>query len=710
MFKIKNYLTLFILLIIAFFVLYFNSFKVISTNIESILPNSEKKELLKKFNEFQISKKLFLYVDKLDTNSLLKIKKLEKELLSISSLSLDGYKKNQTLENYQNEFKFYLLDVNKNKIENLNIKQELQNLKNNLLNSQFLYTIDKYDPLELFKKDDQLQKFFIKNGHLAIEDKGYISIFSIDKNVNNFDKYEEFYKKVSALIENDDDVKVFSSIFYFVENSQIIKNDVNKIIYISTVLLIILYILILRNIKLLFNTLITLGSSILIALFISSLIFDEISIFVLVFGISISSIAIDYMFHHYVHKEYENGFIFDKDVFLGMFTTVGSFFIISFIEFDLIKQLCYFTIISLLFSYIQFAFLYPIIGFKYTQTKFFRFKKLTIIPTYFIIFLSIIFIIFSIYKFNFDSNLKNLDVENKKLDTLFNFFSQSLTSNQTVTYLIKANSIDELISNSKEIKTLIKDANAPLASLINQKEFLEKTNFLEKIKLQDIKYTLENEAENIGFKKSFFEYSYLIKEKIPIYSLEYLQSLGFEILKFNDYYISYINIPKDQNNLAKNFSFIENLNIKYMFENKLLEIENSLFVYGFITILFIISVILLTYKKNILVYFCFILFPFASILSISLFTSINILHIFMLFIILSISIDYGIYISSYKKDLNTDKAIIYSILTTFAGFGVLIFSNINALFSIGIASTVGILGILFLLIFLKGSLNETKNS
>ena len=82
----------------------------------------------------------------------------------------------------------------------------------------------------------------------------------------------------------------------------------------------------------------------------------------------------------------------------------------------------------------------------------------------------------------------------------------------------------------------------------------------------------------------------------------------------------------------------------------------------------------------------------------------------MLFIILSISIDYGIYISSYKKDLNTDKAIIYSILTTFAGFGVLIFSNINALFSIGIASTVGILGILFLLIFLKGSLNETKNS
>ncbi|WP_157352860.1 hypothetical protein, partial [Aliarcobacter butzleri] len=220
MFKIKNYLTLFILLIIAFFVLYFNSFKVISTNIESILPNSEKKELLKKFNEFQISKKLFLYVDKLDTNSLLKIKKLEKELLSISSLSLDGYKKNQTLENYQNEFKFYLLDVNKNKIENLNIKQELQNLKNNLLNSQFLYTIDKYDPLELFKKDDQLQKIFIKNGHLAIEDKGYISIFSIDKNVNNFDKYEEFYKKVSALIENDNDVKVFSLIFYFVENSQ----------------------------------------------------------------------------------------------------------------------------------------------------------------------------------------------------------------------------------------------------------------------------------------------------------------------------------------------------------------------------------------------------------------------------------------------------------------------------------------------------------
>ena len=90
-------------------------------------------------------------------------------------------------------------------------------------------------------------------------------------------------------------------------------------------------------------------------------------------------------------------------------------------------------------------------------------------------------------------------------------------------------------------------------------------------------------------------------------------------------------------------------------------------------------------------------------------TRLNILHIFILFIILSISIDYGIYISSYKTDKNTNKAIFYSILTTFAGFGVLIFSSINALFSIGISATVGVLSILFLLIFLKKEKSASNN-
>lgn len=138
-----------------------------------------------------------------------------------------------------------------------------------------------------------------------------------------------------------------------------------------------------------------------------------------------------------------------------------------------------------------------------------------------------------------------------------------------------------------------------------------------------------------------------------------------------------------------------------MFEDELIKIEKELIFYGALSIFFIISIISISYRKNILIYLSFLFFPFSMILSLTLFIELNILHIFILFIILSISIDYGIYISSYKKDKNTNKAIFYSILTTFAGFGVLIFSSINALFSIGISATIGVLSILFLLIFLK---------
>jgi predicted exporter len=80
----------------------------------------------------------------------------------------------------------------------------------------------------------------------------------------------------------------------------------------------------------------------------------------------------------------------------------------------------------------------------------------------------------------------------------------------------------------------------------------------------------------------------------------------------------------------------------------------------------------------------------------------------MLFIILSISIDYGIlWVQTISQDAH--RGILYSLLSTFAGFGVLIFSDINALFSLGIVSTTGILAITFLLIILKRQKNDSKS-
>ena len=76
----------------------------------------------------------------------------------------------------------------------------------------------------------------------------------------------------------------------------------------------------------------------------------------------------------------------------------------------------------------------------------------------------------------------------------------------------------------------------------------------------------------------------------------------------------------------------------------------------------------------------------------------TIIHIFMLFILISFGVDYGIYMrhaNSLEKE--TISAIVASLISAFAGFGVLVFSDIGALHTMGLVSCIGIGAILVLL-------------
>ncbi len=695
MFKIKNYTVLFIFLTLVSLVVYFNAYAKISTSLESVLIDGDKKELLKKFNEFSFSKKLMVFTDNLN-----EINRVDKALLENKNIRLYSADNNK-MQEYQKEYALFIDDVY---IDNIDVNGSLLEIKNNLLGAEFFYFVDRADPLSIIKKNTLDNHFVYENAHLAIKDIGYISIFEIDGRVNSLDEYEKLYDFIDAI---DSDAKIFSPIFYFVENSRAIKSDVNRIVLISTLLLILLYIVIIRDIKILLNALLTLGSSMLFALLISSFIFDEISIFVVVFGISVSSVAIDYMFHHYVHGEYSHSSGFNKDVFFGMLTTVSAFFILSNVSYDLIKQFSYFTIFTLSFSYIIFAFLFKYIGFEYRDDGLIKIKTLNLLPPKYLFLTSLVIIIFLFLNFKFDTNIKNLDVENIKLDELKEFFVKNLSQEESVAFLIKSNSIDGLIESAKKLKDIEVASN--FQKLVSDSEIEKRVEELKNIGIDTIKQEIKISSKELGFRDDYFSLAYDYDKKAPIYSIEYLNELGFEIIGLNGEYISYIVVPKNKLDDIKRFSFLEDMRVETIFYDSLDDVKNSLIIYGFLCVLFIVSIVFISYKKSLFIYLAFIFFPFSMILSINLFASLNILHIFILFIILSISIDYGIYIGSKKQNKNTNKAVVYSILTTFAGFGVLIFSNINALFSIGLASSVGVLSILFLLIFLKRREFESSN-
>ncbi len=679
----------------------------ISTSLLSTIPESKNKELIKNFEETKNSKILMLAVKGFDKDSLNKIKEIETKFEKIQYLELKKETKNSALQKHLEKYQPFLQELNKDKIESLNIKENLASLYKELTSSFIPIFINKSDPFNLYIKPiSSNQTIKIKNSHLILEDFGYLSYFNIQS--NDLDSYISIYKEVNLILKNYENVVAFSPIFYFVENSIAIKSEANNIISLALIILLALYILILKNINLLINSLVSLATSLMIAITLLTNIYSEVSIFVIVFGICISTIAIDYMFHHYLHNYYEEKLDINKEVFFGFITTISAFIIFSFTDFILIKQLSIFAIISLSISYLHFSFLYPRIKFNKKETFWIKteFSLGKINKNHLLIF-SLLIILLSSFFVKFDLNLRNLDYENIPLKNKEHFFMDRLSSKKSnINIMIEAKSINELIQRAKKIKDISKFAFIPLSSLVDIKSFEQEKNRLSF--LEEFNGLINQEALKIGFRKEYFSSAYNINLEKPIYSLEKIKKYGIEVFKFDGKYITYALVDKNSFQQMSNIPYIKSLSIKELFENTMIDLIDELVILGVLALAIIILLIMIIAKEEKIQAFVFLTFPFAMFLLYGMFYGLNILHIFMMFIILSLSIDYAIY-SSKSVGLNTKKAIIYSLLSTFAGFGVLIFTKTNSLFSIGIIATIGILSITILLIFLKEK-NEYRNS
>lgn len=683
--KLSNFL-IFSIVLLALFLS--NSYTNISNSILSILPDSQNKQILQAYTKYSDSKTLFVSFENLPKQE---IKNLEKELLEIKGLHKENSLDKKALLEYQEKYQLFLKNIDEKRLEDIDVKEELIKIQNSLLNSFFPVLINKQDPLKLFEKTKQEK--INKN----------IRVYTFDKTINSLAKYKEVYSKIKSIEKKYKEVKTFSTIFYFVENSQAIKADVNKIIIFAFLILLTLYIFILRNIPLLLNTLTTLATSAIISILVVTSIFSEVSIFVLVFGLSISTVAIDYMFHHYMHGHYLKKKAFNKEVFFGFLTTIIAFIAISFISFTLITQIAIFTIISLTVSYLHFSFLYPKIGFTLKENKKTNSFKFKINKLYILLF-SLLAIIYSLSNISFDTNLRNLDYQNKNLDSLNSYFQKELKQENKVALLIESTSTNDLIKKYQRVKQNLPSLNSSLDLIITKKQYEKTKELLNSERFKELKKELELQASNLGFKKEYFKETYSLKE-LPNYSFEKLKELKINYFEYKEKNYVFLALDIKDYEKIKTLEFIKPLSMKFLFEDSLNEVKENILILGTIALILIILMLIFITKKKFLFALSFLLFPLALILLYSNFVAFNILHLFMMFIILAISIDYAIY-SSKSLDINTKKAILFSLLSTFAGFGVLIFSKINSLYSIGIVATIGVLAIAFLLIFLKRSSNE----
>ena len=658
--------------------------------------------MLQNFNKTQNSKILLLSIKGFDEKALHMMQSIEDQLKTLPMVSVRKFQDSDWLHKHREAYKFSIYPLNHEKLSQIDIQKELHTIHDEMINSFFPVHIDKRDPFSLLKYPEK-KKLKLKNGHLTLGEYGYLSYFELKS--KSLDEHQEVYDQIHEIVADDTDIKVFSPVFYYVENSNAIRSDVTKIIWIAMGILLLLYVFILRDIPLLLNTVMTLGTSAMLSIILITQLYGEVSIFVFVFGVSISSIAIDYMFHHYLHGHYAHKKVFNKEVFFGFITTVSAFFILSFTSSLLIKQIAVFSMISLSVSYIHFAFIYPHIGFKEFRSKMTVIHKgIEFIKPKILLLTSIGMIVLSSLWIHFDFNLKNLDYDNKSLKHTEAFFSKNFENKRSISFAIRAKTIDALITNAQKLQEDIPSVQLKISSLVSKASYQK--NQTQLVALEPLRATLKFEAAKLGFKEGYFDNAYEGNKKMISYTMEELIHNGFEILKINDTYLTHGRIDEVMYPTLLKYHFTESLSLKERFEDSMEHSMETLLELGIIALLVIMFLIYLITGKEIGYSLLFIFFPISVLTLYAYVTAVNILHIFMMFVILAIGIDYAIYLAK-KSDALTKEAIAYSLISTFAGFGVLIFSQINALFSLGIIATIGILSVVFLLLFVKGTHNES---
>lgn len=468
--------------------------------------------------------------------------------------------------------------------------------------------------------------------------KDGIYIIDIEKNAKMQDFYDNFKSHIDSAKKDDgkfSDLKYFSSEILMIENSKAIFDDVNLIMVTSIVFLIVLYIFILRIPFLSLNTLITIISANLLGITVVTMVYDNVNIMSLNFGVAIGNLAIDYMLHHHFFRLYMHHFKFNKSVFYGFITTFAGFFICLFMPFPLLSQLSLYAMVCLIVSYLSFGFLYQEIRFKkpifYKNIRRLRKPK---INNRFIILTSIIILAVCLPNLKLDYNLEKLDYENKQRLADRDFFIKELGQDSTI--LLYADSKEELQNNIYKI------------------------------------------AGNITLKSN---------------------PQTAKILQKDDKFYTKLNIDSNDLESIKDLDFVDTRSIKELSDEITSGIYKPMIIVLSIVIIIMVAIVFAVTRS--LVSFSYTIAPL-SIISLYFLTSeVNIMHLFSLLIIVVSSVDYGIYVEKEGENIKTLHAIIFSSITTIAGFGFLSFSNILALRSFGLTIAIGLIVILVLLLFQK---------
>lgn len=698
MMKYSNYFILFILLSIGVLL---KDHIHLSTNLLSLFVSEDAIEKLEIADELGYSKELLVVVKGLDKESKNKVLEISKKLQTLDGIVMvqSSIVPSEEIQNYYKKYYPILSSFNDENQTSKTVKEALQKLYDSQFTNMFYTAIDKNDPLKLFTLQNKNGiKVSHKGEFITLGDYGYIIRASTNISASQMSQAKVLYKEIHSILDSYEDVASFAPFYYTVENSTKIKDDVQSILLLSTIILLTIYYLLLKNIKLLSHTLIALFSSMVFATLVTTLLFKDFNVLSLAFGMSLSAVSIDYLLHYYFHNFYNKSKKIDKNVLYGYLTTVTTFSIFSFIPIPIISQISFFAVLSLSFAYLLFTFVFPKLAIDayVERQKVEKSKKR--IPAYVFFILSIVFFIYSAINITLNSNIRDLDYKNEKLLNLEKLFA---THNKTKStpILVQAQSKNDLIDNLHLLHEKLPDTFSLASFVLSESKCLDKKALLKNYDFKRLNKLVNEEANSIGFKDGYFANSYSFTNDLPscvIDNFEIFKTYSLSAIKAKEIYytMALVNDVAE----AKKLSFVSSISAKDMFLKLANQMYKDLLVYASIVVLAIFLLLYMSVRRNFLYALNYIIFPISLTLVILVsLGEVNLMHIFSLIILIAIGIDYGIYMSNTNKPNNTMLAIKYSILSTFGAFGVLVFSTITALSSIGIVISIGVSAIFILI-------------
>ncbi len=687
-----KYLNVVIFLVLSCLYLLNSSQIKFSTNFLEIFFSKESVKLFNVAKKLGLSDEILISKKGFSDKSLDELYEIAQKLKEIPEISKVDISLAPTpeMKEYLKKNYYLLADFNNSKIAKEDILKKVQNIYDNL-NESFVYEpINAHDPLELFTIEANYHERYLK-----LKDYGFVLRAKTTIDTANATHSKEVYDKINLVLDNYSQTIVFAPFFYLVENSAYIRADAQFIMLIATILLLLLYFFMLKNHKLFFNTIITIGSSILGAILLTWMLFDTINILALVFGISITTVSVDYMFHYYFHNDFsQKKFILQKRVLFGFATTFGVFTIISFIDIELFAQLAVFSASSLAIAYILFSWVFVYLNITPPATLQSNKEVKNFNPIYIVI-VSLLMFGYSYKNLTFDNNLRNLDYQNIKLLELSDKFKKGMQSDKYQSIVISAKSRELLLQRYEQLLVTHPKILGIGKFVFSDAKCEKRLKLLQEYDFKRVKNYLDIYSKEVGFNNIFASsYSNIKDVKCEMHRVD---DMKFKIIKDEDTYYTMAFIDKKEK--FEDVDGVKLVDLADTLSKDTQKMKDTLIDYMIISILFIIFVLFAISGFSLLYPLTYLLFPISVVLfSITLFGEINIMHMFALVILIAIGIDYGIYMNKTTTLLQTRRAIRYALLSTFCGFGVLIFSDTMALHSIGYVITIGI-GAIFVLLY-----------